>query len=77
MSRMLDYCFPMYKVFQIPIDHTKLSDSEFWHRVDQIEELSDRFEQGMGAFALSIKTGSSELDIPYVRFSPMYPSRAS
>lgn len=67
----------MYKVFQMPVNHAELTDAEFWRRVDQIEELSSSFEQGIGGFALSIKTQDSEMDIPYIRFAPMYPQKSS
>lgn len=68
---------PMYKVFQLPLELRQLTDDEFWQRVNQLDELSEQFEDTSGGFAVSISTGEKDLDIPYIRFKKTFPNRSS
>ncbi len=58
----------MHKVFQMPLELRQLPDEEFWQKINQIDELSEQFDQTANGFAISISTGEKELDIPFIRF---------
>ena len=67
----------MQTVFAVPVDLKKLSDDEFWSRMDQLDEIAEANDLHEGGFAVTLHNGDKQVAIPFIRFKRTFPQDAS